>query len=202
MDAAYRPLFPSAQAALTFAFHFTQGAVDRPAMNRLADGPAGEGSGLAGLDGAGQAGLIRQEIAELGPLKEAMLMARWAPPSVPCACAASCCAGYKFSQDWHQAINLISEHVRKTALAGCTTNNLLRREYVLMLYAPKDQRATIQDLANRHGVDRHTVGTHAAKVATYLGGSRSKKGNRRPLGMEERAMVDIEEKLKLVGMIA
>jgi hypothetical protein len=195
-------LFPSAHAALTYAFRFSGGAYDRPMMNRMADAPHAEGRGLVGLDGAAQAGMVRQEIASLGPLKEALLLVRFGPPALPCACKSSCCSGSKFSQEWNQAISLISEHIRKTALAGCTTNNLLRREYVLMQYAPKDQRPTVQDLANRHGIDRHTVGAHAGKVATYLGGSRSKKGRKLPPGLEESAMHDIEAKLRNVGLIA
>jgi hypothetical protein len=195
------PLFASAHAALTFAFHFSEGAYDRPVMNRMADTTRGEGSGLAGLDGAAQAGMVRQEIQQLGPLKVALLIARSAPPTVPCDCKASCCSGHKFSQEWQNAISYLADHVRRTALAGCTSNSLLRREYVLMQFAPKSQRPSFSDLAAKHGVDRHTVAAHAQKVATYFGGSRSKKGRRAAPGIEEDAMKAAEDTLRACGLI-
>lgn len=195
------PLFPSAQAALTFAFHFTEGSIDRPMMNRMADTVQGTGSGLAGLDGAAQAGMIRQEVKEMGPLKEALLIARWAPPTMPCDCNASCCSGHKFSQEWQTAISYLADHVRRTALAGCTSNSLLRREYVLMQFVPKAQRPTFGDLASKHSVDRHTVAAHAQKVAAYFGGSRSKKGKRAAHGIEEDAMKAAEDTLRAIGLI-
>lgn len=58
--------FTRAHAALVFALNFASDCYDRPVMNRLADGPRAAGKGLAGLDGAAQAGMVRAEAEASG----------------------------------------------------------------------------------------------------------------------------------------
>ena len=86
-------LFRSTQDALLFAFRHAGQAYDRPLMLRMADASRGSGAGLAGLDGAAQAGMIRAEVAALGRLHEAVLVARFADRAIPCQCKAACCSG-------------------------------------------------------------------------------------------------------------
>ena len=83
--------FTSAHTALVFAFRFSVGAYDRPLANRLAE--KSTGVGVAPLDMAAQAGMIRAEVCALGWLHEALLTARYAPSVVPCSCRSRCCAG-------------------------------------------------------------------------------------------------------------
>ena len=77
------PLFINAHSALVFAFNFSGQCYDRPMMNRMAAPSVGTGKGLVGLDGAAQAGMIRGEVKSLGKLAEAILIARFAPHSMP-----------------------------------------------------------------------------------------------------------------------
>lgn len=195
------PLFASAHSALVFAFNFSGQSYDRPMMNRMADGPKRSGKGLVGLDGAGQAGFIRAEVSALGKLAEAVIVARIAPRSIECPCGSSCCSGHKPNVEWSNAIAYLSDHMRRTALFGCTSNGLLRREYVARYFCRKESRDRLEKLAERYGVDRHTISAHAAKVAAMLGGSPAKKDAPAVLGIEDAAMGAIDDRLHAIGMV-
>ena len=197
----FAPLFESAHGALVFAFNFSGQCYDRPMMNRLASPSLGSGKGLAGLDGAAQAGMIRAEVCAVGKLAEAILIARIAPRSMPCHCRQSCCSGKKPNKEWTDAISYLADYVRTTALAGCTSNGILRREYVVRYFSRKDERVSLEVLAERHDVARNTVSAHAAKVALLLGGVPPKKDRAVVPGFEAMAMDAIEERLRDIGMV-
>lgn len=183
------PLFESAHGALVFAFNFSGQCYDRPMMNRLASPAFGSGKGLAGLDGAAQAGMIRAEVQAMGQLAEAILIARIAPRSVPCHCRSSCCSGHRPNKDWTDAISYLAEYVRTTALAGCTSNGLLRREYVLRYFTRKDDRISLEALAEKHDLNRQTVSAHASKVAKTI------------KELESIAQSAAEDRLMAAGMV-
>lgn len=164
------PLFKSAHAALVFAFNFSGQAYDRPLMNRLAAPAVGSGKGLVGLDGAGQAGMIRAEVARMGKGMEAALIARVAPRWMPCACRAACCSGRTPNREWTDAVAILADAVRTTALAGCTAHGLLRREYIVRHMTAKDARSTIEDIAARYEINRQTAAAHYGRVSKYLRG--------------------------------
>lgn len=195
------PLFESAHGALVFAFNFSGQCYDRPMMNRLASPAVGSGKGLVGLDGAAQAGMIRAEVQTLGKLAEAIIIARIAPRSVPCHCRSACCAGHKPNKEWTDAISILADYVRTTALAGCTSNGMLRREYVVRYFTRKDDRISLEALADKHDIARNTVSAHAAKVALLLGGAQPKKDKPGVPGLESAAMDAIEDRLRDIGMV-
>ena len=195
------PLFESAHGALVFAFNFSGQCYDRPMMNRLASPAIGSGKGLVGLDGAAQAGMIRAEVQAMGKLAEAILIARIAPRSMPCHCRQACCSGKKPNKEWTDAISILADYVRTTALAGCTSNGMLRREYVVRYFTRKDDRISLEALAEKHDIHRDTAGAHAAKVALMLGGAQPKKGKPGVPGLESAAMDAIEDRLRDIGMV-
>lgn len=195
------PLFESAHGALVFAFNFSGQSFDRPLMNRLAAPAIGTGKGLVGLDGAAQAGMIRAEVQTLGRLAEAILTARLAPRSTPCNCRSACCSGHKPNREWTDAIAYLSDHIRTTALAGCTSNGILRREYVVRFFTRKEDRISLELLAERHDVARNTVSAHAAKVALLFGGHQARKDQAAVPGLESAAMNAIEDRLRETGMV-
>lgn len=195
------PLFESAHGALVFAFNFSGQCYDRPMMNRLASPAIGSGKGLVGLDGAAQAGMIRAEVQAMGKLAEAILIARIAPRSMPCHCRQACCSGKKPNKEWTDAISFLADHVRTTALAGCTANGMLRREYVVRYFSRKDERVSLEVLAERHDVARNTVSAHASKVALLFGGTQAKKDKAAVPGFEAAAMNAIEDQLRDIGMV-
>ena len=195
------PLFESAHGALVFAFNFSGQCYDRPMMNRLASPAIGSGKGLVGLDGAAQAGMIRAEVQTMGKLAEAIIIARIAPRSVPCHCRSACCAGHRPNKEWTDAISVLADYVRTTALAGCTANGMLRREYVVRYFSRKDERVSLEVLAERHDVARNTISAHASKVAMLFGGTQAKKDKAAVPGFEAAAMNAIEDRLRAIGMV-
>lgn len=198
---ASKALFSSAHAALVFAFNFSGQSYDRPVMNRLADEPRPAGNGLYGLDGAGQAGFIRAEVKAMGKLAEAILIARIAPRSTPCQCRSSCCSSQKPNKEWTDAIATLSDHVRTTALAGCIANGLMRREYVVRYFSKKEELVSLEALAEKHEIDRHTVSAHAGKVMAYFAGIQAKKDKPSVPGMEHIAFEAIDSRLRAIGMV-
>lgn len=184
------PLFDSGHSALVFAFRFSDQCYDRPLMNRLAAPALGSGKGLVGLDGAAQAGMIRAEVQALGKLAEAIIVARIAPRSVPCHCRSACCSGKRPNREWTDAISYLADYVRTTALAGCVSNGILRREYVARYFSAHGSRDSLDDVARKHGVSRQTVSAHAGKVARDL---------RR---LEHMAQSAVDDRLIAAGIVA
>lgn len=196
------PLFYSSHAALLFALNFSSEQYDRPMMNKMASPSVGNGKGLAGLSGAAQAGMIRSEIKSMGKLAEAILIARLAPRHTPCDCRARCCSGRSPNADWIDAISHLSDHVRTTALAGCTSNGIMRREYVIRYFARKDERIGLETLAEKYEIDRHTVSSHSAKVSMLFGGSPARGDKPAVVGLEAAATNAIDAKLREIGMVS
>ena len=198
------PLFRNAHDALRFAFNFSGQAYDRPMMNRIAAPALGSGKGLVGLDGAAQAGMIRSEVQALGRLPEAVIIARISPRYTPCSCGAACCSKKRPNREWVESISYLADHVRRTALAGCTSNGLMRREYVVRYFTRKDDRASLDSLAAKYNVSRNTVSAHSTKVATWLGGvpaQKDKPDKPTMIGMERAAFDAIEHRLFAIGMV-
>lgn len=195
------PLFHSAHSAMVFAFNFSGQSYDRPMMNRLAAPAVGSGLGLVGLDGAAQAGIIRAEVSALGPLAEAILMARIAPRTIPCHCRSACCSGKRPNWEWTNAIALLADHVRQTAMHGCCSNGLMRRDYVERYFTRKGDRVSLEALAEKHDINRDTVSGHFARVALLFGGAAHKKGKPAEVGLEHVAMDAADQRLRSAGVV-
>ena len=119
-------LFRSTQDALLFAFRHAGQSYDRPLMLRMADAARGSGAGLAGLDGAAQAGMIRAEVAALGRLYEAALVARFADRSIPCQCKAACCSGERLNGEWINAVAYLTLGLLHGFLVFVGTTRLIK----------------------------------------------------------------------------
>ncbi len=76
---------------------------------------------------------------------------------------------------------------------------MLRREYVVRYFSRKDERVSLEVLAERHDVARNTVSAHAAKVALLLGGAQPKKDKPGVPGLESAAMDAIEDRCATSG---
>lgn len=191
--------FPSTPAALLFAFNFSMQQYDRPMMNRMADGPRGHG-GLSGLDGAGQAGLVRARLAKLDALHQAALVARYAPPTLPCECSHPCCSGQRPNSEWHAAMRLLADDAEKKALAGCST----RRPLTLGLVgrAVGRNKTAMETLAKQAGVAQNTATNHMSRIQQWYRGERQGKGGDEPkLGIEQIAMAHADDALQGAGLV-
>jgi len=180
-------LFRTADAALAFAFNFKHGQTKRSGLAVMMGGGGGNGRGLGGLDGAGQAGMIEGEVERLDPsIRSRILIARFAPRVLPCACKAACCSGWRSNRDWLLAVSDIVALVREAALAGCTVNFTLRYAIVQRYFGV---RRSLVDAATAADVDRHTASAHAGKVIGYLREE------------ERQARYAIEARLKVAGIV-
>ncbi len=193
------PLFRSAHAALVFAFNYSMQQYDRPIMNRLAAGPSkSEGRGLSGLDGAGQAGMIRAELARLAPLHQAVLVASIAPQQIPCECRAACCGGWKVNPEWSDAMSELTTVAAAAALSGCLSNGRLRSALIQRILGAK---VTLAELAGRHNVDEKTAGAHSAKLKRWLFGGGIVGSASIQIGVHQIAHLEIAKRLQACGWI-
>ncbi|MCL2076337.1 MAG: hypothetical protein FWH15_07875 [Betaproteobacteria bacterium] len=185
------PLFKSVHHALTFAYNF-EGQPERPLMNRMGKGSE-PGIGLGGLDGAAQAGFIRAEVEQLGTLAEAIIIARFAPHTLP-GLDGSC---RRKNPLWRVAISVIADRARTSVLAGCDTTSETRLAYVKLLYAHQNERVNLKKIAERSGIHRNTAQSHARRVREWLMGT---KGRGWIAGIEDKAMNTIYDKLVNRGL--
>lgn len=192
-------LFKSADEALTYAFRFSNHAYDRPMMNRMADGPHRSGKGLVGLDGSGQAGMIRAEIKSIGDFHLAIVTARYAPSNFPCDCRSACCSGRTTNWEWSEAIDLIT----RVAIGQVgSSNHRLRRAIVVNAFLRRSEQQKIGELADYCNVHRDTASDHNAKIMLWLCGMRSKKNvEQTVIGEIDRAKDAAQRRLYEVGFI-
>lgn len=187
MESGDLALFRSVNAALAFAFNFTHGQYKPSAMASMMGGPRKQGRGLGGLDGAGQAGIIRLEVERVAPAARAqILVARFAVRSVPCSCRHECCSGHRPNQEWLLAIAELASLVREEALERCVVNFKLRHDIVRRYFGEKK---SLVDAARSAGVDRDTASAHAGKIIAFLKSE------------EQHARYEIEGRLKVAGIV-
>jgi len=188
-------MFQTAHQALMFAFNFSAGTVDRPLTSRMADKYRPTGRGLAGNDGAAQAGLILQPIKErLSGLHQAILYARFAPREEPCPC----CNHPRMRDEWMASIRVISDAAVASALTGHLTARVLRDGLVARYFG---QKIHLQELAAKAGVNRDTASSHNSMIVKWLRGTRAKvRGGdlvkEGAMGEEQRALDAAEAVLR------
>lgn len=191
-------LFENAGKALKFAYQ-DHSKPEMSVMNRMVkstewptDKPRSPSKGLAGLDGAGQAGLIRARIARLGRWNEALIIAQYAPRDTTCSCGSGCCSGKLPSQEWVDAINYICDIVGAEALKEHRTDHSMRRFAVEKSFGLKQPTANVARKVNVHEA---TLGKVVAKVRNYLNGVRGDKKNAQVLGRRNVAYQAAEDAL-------
>jgi hypothetical protein len=179
------PLFKTAHQALSFAYNFSASSLDRPLMSRMADKYKPTGKGLAGLDGAGQAGMILRNMQELPRLHQMIILARFAPQASEC----HCCGGPVPDAFWLGAIREIS-NAAVPVLSGHITMRALRDGIVAKYFG---QKTSIQDLAKKAGVNRDTASHQNGLIVIWLHGTRiTKKGKEREAGVKGQEQLALE----------
>ncbi len=192
--------FSSTPAALLFAFNFSMQQYDRPMMNRMAGGPAAGAGGLSGLDGAAQAGLVRARIARLDALHQAALVARYAPPTLPCECTHPCCSGQKPNFEWQAAMRLLADEAERAPLSGCAAKRPLTLG--LLSRAVGRDKQGMQQLAKNAGVSHNTATNHMSRIQQWYRGERLGKAGAEPKpGLEQVAMDRAEAALCESGLV-
>lgn len=179
------PVFPSAHAALKFAMNFTHGSLKKTFLAKAMGTPYGSG-GLAGLDGAAQAGMIKSRVALLPTPHRQLIVGKFTLPLSPCACKAPCCGGSRENNAWAHAVNELTEYVLAQGLTGTISHYRLRRALVMRFLGCRESFISI---AQACGIHRTTASEYNKAVAEHF----------KPL--ERIAFYDIEGQLKHAGVV-
>ena len=135
-----RTAIQGAHQALTYAFNYSSGTLDRPAMVKMADRTPRTGRGLAGVDGAAQAGFILRELQALAPLHQRILEARFLPQTTPCPCCRSV-----WDQDWFASVRAVSDLAMACGvLSGHVVHRAVRDGIVARYFVAKGNRSRVQ----------------------------------------------------------
>ena len=176
-------LFQSVNAALQFAYNY-QGSPVLSVMNRMGQvSGAVLGKGLAGVDGAAQAGMIKRHVASLGKFPEALIIAEFAPRTYPCSCRSLCCLGYTRNQQWSDAVNNIADIVRIEALGEYKTTHPIRRACVEKFFGCSVTQTRMAETLDIH---ESTLSRMIGKVRRYL------------TQQQDQVMMGLEDALKCV----
>lgn len=158
------PIFVHELGAVKFALNFRHGTLQKNVLAQFM-GSSGRGRGLAGLDGAGQAAMIRNELERLEPLHRNMLIARHAVPSIPCDCLRACCRGWTDNPEWADAVAYLAEEILVRMLTGSISHFRLRRAMVRRFFGHKASFAAIADECKVH---RNTASLYYKKVSEFF----------------------------------
>lgn len=180
------PVFQSAHGALMFAMNFSHGSLKKSFL-AMATGTARPGRGLAGLDGAAQAGMILAELLPLSEVFRTMLIARFAPRRSECACRSTCCSGYRENQDWSEAVAYLAQYALTQGLTGTISHLRLRQTLVRRFFGVKE--GSLIAVAQACGIHRNTAGEYNKAVFEHF---RTK---------EALAMESIDDRLKAAGIV-
>lgn len=184
-----RPPFKSVHGALTFAFNFSHGTVKRSYLSTLADKPAPPGRGLGGLDGAGQAGMIRSQVLQLSGHRQRILLLRFSAPKSACECGSPCCSRFRINPEWGSALDWMAMHVLAEALAGKVSNYRLRQALVGRYFSQDKEQKSMVRISDECRVKRDTATEHNKCVVGYLE------------EQERRAEVEIQGLLEAAGVV-
>lgn len=194
---AAEALFPSAHAAATFAYRFSTQQYGKSAMAILMAGPTSTGKGLGGIDGAAQAGMIRRLVSGLGPLHESIIMARFLPRTLSCACGSVCCSGVAPNLEWRAAVRRIAD-IALTHTPACLSSMQLRMGVVGKHFG---EPVELGALADRCMVHRNTASKHAGLILRWLRGHPARHGRPAEVGEEDQAQQRLADALAAAGLI-
>lgn len=158
------PLFEYVTGALRFALNFTHGTAKESAITQLMGGGRAS-KGLGGLDGAAQAGMLRQELERLSLAKRSILVVRYAPSSLPCPCERTCCRGWRHNPEWLEAVKALTGIVLVEGLTGTISHYRFRRAMVEKHFGV---RVSFTEMAKVCGISRNTASAQQKKVSEWL----------------------------------
>ncbi len=190
MEIKFKSAFDIVRFALSYSY---QQYGETLMAKRLRGEPAKEGMGLVGLDGAGQAGQIKRELWELSDLHLAVLIARAAPPDIPCDCGRSCCAKRKVNEEWRTAIIWLTE--ASSAYVSGFSHYQVRRAIIEKLFNKKCKNLT--EIAKRSGAHINTVSNHHCAIRRWITGNPKTK----EIGVECKAWAVIENRFAELDLL-
>lgn len=204
MDAADDPApFHSAEAALRFALT-REGQPGRPLASRMTDA-SGPRSSFVGLDAAAQAGMIVGALQPIGRVKYAVLCAKVAPSTVPCACRRACCRGWLPNQVWNEAIGVLAYAAGK--LDVCAGSHFRLRQAIIAKVCSEEphhrhKAVTLAAIAKELEVDVGMVSDRHRAIVTWLRGKKAGRDGSAPQeGLVSAAWRRAEDALRDAGIV-
>lgn len=154
-------LFKNTHDALMFAFNYSSQQYALSPMSKLVNGGGtGGGKGLVSLDGAGQSGIILTRLAQMTPLEQACITARYAPRYEECPC---CLSKDKITEQYREAISELAEW----ALSVCT-GLTIRNMRGAIIRAFFERGVSITAAAKKLNVARATAYDQKARIHKAL----------------------------------
>ncbi|WP_175992627.1 DNA-binding protein [Burkholderia vietnamiensis] len=185
--------FKSAFDAVRFALCYSSQQYGETIMAKRMRGEiGGDGMGLIGLVGAGQAGMIRRELETLPELHLSVIVARAAPHVLPCSCGSSCCSGSMPNLEWQAAIGWLAE----AAAAYCSgfSHYRLRRAIVEKVFGVQKN---LEEIAEDCDVHKNTACAQNVAIKRWLLGNR-KDGS---IGVTGAAWSALERRFEEIGIL-
>lgn len=173
-------LFDTARDALLFSFRYCNQQYAK-APELVKGRVIGSGKGLRGLDGAGQAGFISQEVRALGQLHHHVLVARFTDRFTQC----SMCGSAAHTGEWLGVCRWLTEEMRKELAPEAH----IRLMDLLVQRHFSYQKRTLADISTQFGDGESKVKHYNAKLVPAL-----KK-------IESVAQAKIEERLTALGIV-
>ena len=185
--------FKSGFDAVRFALCYSSQQHGETLMaKRLRGESLGGGMGLIGVDGAGQAGLIRRELWELSDLQLAVIVARAALHDTPCSCGQACCSKRRPNIEWQAAIAYLVE--QSASKCSGFSHHRVRKAIIEKIFGVKHD---LQQIAADCDAHRNTVSTHYSTVRRWIEGNR-KTGE---TGIEPVVWSLLEQRFDELGLL-
>jgi hypothetical protein len=150
------------------------------------------------MDGAAQAGMIMSRIMMMAPLSQYIIFAQYAPPTLPCDCPRSCCAGKKPNEFWEAVIMEISRASIAAATPGVLSYRVLRDAIIRKMFGVD---MDIVDAADRCGLERRQAFNHQSAIKLWLDGAKERKGRAGVRGVRALAFEHINRILVDSGIV-
>ncbi|MGN6085808.1 DNA-binding protein [Trinickia sp.] len=185
--------FKSAFDAVRFALAYSSQQYGESLMaKRLRGESTGNGMGLIGNDGAGQAGIIRRELWELKDLQLAVIVARAALRDTACSCGAPCCSHRRPNVEWQSAIAYMTE-ISRSYCSGFS-HYRVRRSIVEKVFGVK---CDLKQIAQECDAHINTVSAHHVAVRRWIEGNK-KVGES---GIEAPIWSVLEQRFDEIGLL-
>jgi hypothetical protein len=101
----------------------------------------------------------------MSALRMALLVVRFAPRAMPCACRRPCCSGWAKNDEWVEALAHVVE-CSLEAISGQISNRQLRAGIVRRWAG--SEKVNLGILAEKCGVHRNTAGKQAKAIRKWL----------------------------------
>ncbi|ACR28692.1 hypothetical protein [Burkholderia glumae] len=190
-------VFKSAFDAVRFALCYSSQQFGETIMAKRMRGPGGgSGMGLVGLDGAGQAGMIRSELEKLPELHLCVVVARAAPQQLACECGHPCCSRWRPNIEWQAAISWLTD--ASAAYCSGFSHYRVRRAIVEKVFGVK---RNLEDIAKDCDANVKTVSNHNAAVRRWIDGNKKSAVAAERVGVSDVAWSAVERRFYELGLL-